>query len=109
MNTKSQPERFQDVAANEIKTRQLRLPIWNQAMIAAGGDVKTAEEVYITLRVQQMETDEDQQAHTREARVARDRAEEQTPRSRFISKTLLLLLIAIVFFALFAILYFRPK
>jgi hypothetical protein len=102
---KSRSERFTDVARHEVTTKQLRLPIWNQAMIAAAGDVKTAEETYVMLRVQQMEVDEEQQEQSRTARIARDHAEELKPKTH-LSKTLLLVFLAILFFAAFAILYF---
>jgi hypothetical protein len=98
MEGKSRVERFNEVVETEVRTRNFRTPIWTQAMVAAQGDVKTAEETYKVLRIQQMEEDEAVQERQREMRVVRDQRD--VPPSRLITKVLFICLIAVLFAAL---------
>lgn len=106
MRVKSRADRYSEAVALEIKNKNFRAPIWKQALTVARGNIREAEDLYTTMRVQQMEQDEELHQQAQQEKAAKQNLQDQAKPFRFLSKTLFFAFLALLFFALFFLILF---
>ena len=97
MTPNARTARYHTLVATEIEKADFRKPIWEEAKTAANGDERAAEKIYFAKRVEQMERDEQFLEDSHAAKIERENFNDAIAPKRLISKTLLLMLIALLF------------
>ncbi|MGI8964514.1 MAG: hypothetical protein ACR2H1_00310 [Limisphaerales bacterium] len=100
MNPNARTARYHAIVAAEIETVNFRKPIWEESLQIAKGDQRAAEKIYFAKRVEQMERDEEFLETTHVAKIRRENFNDAVAPKRWVSKTLLLVFVVLVFVTL---------